>query len=184
MADHYGRGLAPRETAEDASVHSWIVQLGSANWATRRDARLSLVKCGVRAVDALIKALSDPDAHVRWEAAKALVEIADPASAPALVRTLADRNYGVRWLAAEGLTALGCYSLKPLLLELLQHSDRVWLREGAHHVFRMLLDQEDCSEIAPMLPALEQVGPELTVPVAARAALEALYGPGSVAELG
>jgi HEAT repeat protein len=74
--------------------------------------------------------LNDPDHEVRWEAAKALGEIADPWSAPALEETLMDAGFDIRWLAAEGLIALGRAGLKPLLATLLKKADSVYLREG------------------------------------------------------
>ena len=89
--------------------------LHSEDGEERRRARLSLVSLGSEAVDPLIELLPDPEHEVRWEAAKALGEIADPRSAPALVETLEDAGFDIRWLAAEGLIALGKAGLEPLL---------------------------------------------------------------------
>ena len=75
---------------------------------------------------------------MRWEAAKSLSDIADPAAAPALVQALEDPETGVRWLAAEGLIRMRSACLQPLLHALTERADSVWLRDGAHHVLHDL----------------------------------------------
>jgi HEAT repeat protein len=68
---------------------------------TRQSTRKALVAMGKAAVKPLIALLSDAKPHVRWEAAKALGKIGDPAAATALVEALEDDESNVRWLAAE-----------------------------------------------------------------------------------
>jgi len=143
----------------------------------RQRARESLVDIGKPAVAPLMEALESPESnfHLRWEAAKALSELEDPAAAPVLIKALEDDdNFSVRWLAAEGLIALGRDGLAPLLETLVQRSDSASLREGAHHVLRMLNEGSLHSQVAPVLAALEDIQPILEVPVAAHAALDAL----------
>jgi HEAT repeat protein len=125
---------------------------------------------------AYMEALASPDSnyHVRWEAAKVLSELEDPEAAPVLVTALEDEDFGVRWLAAEGLISLGQDGLAPLLEALVQHSDSALLREGAHHVLRMLNEGGLHAHMAPVIAALEDIEPILAVPVAAHAALDAL----------
>jgi len=125
-------------------------------------------------VSSLVEALADPKEVVRWEAAKALGQIHDPAAAQALVGALDDEMFDVRWLAAEGLSAMGCKALVPLLQALSKHPDSVWLRRGAHHVLRNLAAK--CLEDVwrPVLAALENVEPLMEVPFAAMAALDKL----------
>jgi len=153
-----------------------ITALGSPNGLARRRARENLVGMGKPAVPALVEALSDPMAsrHIRWESAKALSEMRAPESAPALVHALEDRNFGVRWLAAEGLMRLGRAGLRPLLEALIQHSGSFWLREGAHHVLRMLGIEDLEPELSAVLAAMEDIEPDVEVPPAAYAALRAL----------
>jgi hypothetical protein len=120
--------------------------------------------------------LHDPDHEVRWEAAKALGEIADPRSAPALVETLEDAGFDIRWLAAEGLIALGKAGLEPLLEALPKKADSVYLREGAHHVMYDLAHKGFRDQLAPVMAALEGVDPEIEIREPARKALQALGG--------
>jgi HEAT repeat protein len=159
---------------EDPRIDSLVSELGGKDGLARQRARRSLVVLGALAVPSLTRALNDPNDHKRWEAAKTLGQIRDPVSAPALVRALEDRDFGVRWLAAEALIALDDKGLAPLLEAMTRHSASRWLREGAHHVLRMLADKDLHDLVAPVLAALDGVEPVLEVPRAAQAALDEL----------
>lgn len=123
---------------------------------------------------------------MRWEAAKALGEIADPETGPVLVEALEDEEFDVRWLAAEGLVRMNIKGLKPLLEALELRGDSVLLREGAHHVFHDLAKGRLRKFLVPVLASLEALEPgeevpwtahhqwAVEVPLAARQALERL----------
>ncbi len=153
-----------------------LAALHSEDGLKRQEARHSLVFLRSEAVDALVEMLKDPNHEVRWEAAKALGEIADPRSAPALVEILGDAGFDIRWLAAEGLIALGKVALEPLLEALLKKSDSVYLREGAHHVLYDLSHKGFRDQLAPVMAALEGVDPGIEIREPARKALQALGG--------
>jgi hypothetical protein len=160
-----------------AMVDALIEDLASQNLATRQHAHQALMAIGRTATVPLIKAMSDTNDQIRWEAVKALDELADPAAATVLVQSLEDETVEVRWRAAEGLIALERYGLEPLLKALVLHSDSVRLRDGAHHVLSRLtaisdLDLTDL--VTPVLAALEDVEPTMAVPVAADTALKKL----------
>ena len=77
-------------------------------------------------------------------------------AAPALVEAMNDDAFGVRWLAAEGLITLRRQGLGPLLQALIEHPDAMWLRESAHHVIKVLADDEKYFILlAPILNILE-----------------------------
>jgi HEAT repeat protein len=156
------------------TIDEFIVILGDHDGLVRQRARHSLVAIGEPAAPALVKALSDPNGHRRWEAAKTLGAICDPMAAPALVRAMEDEDFGVRWLAAEGLIGLKRAGLAPLFQALAEHPDSVWIREGAHHVCRMMVDHDLHDLVAPVLAALDSGEPALEAPRAACAALEGL----------
>ena len=160
--------------AQPNDVSGFIAALGDGNGLVRQRAREALVDVGQPAVPALLTALVSSHEQVRWEAAKALSEIAAPESAPGLVTALADREFSVRWIAAEGLVAIGHRSVEPLLEALVARGDRQWLREGAHHVLKALSKRGSHEAIAPVLAALEGMEPELVVPPAAKAALNVM----------
>lgn len=154
-------------------ILQWTSALDSVDRREREAARRALVETGAAAVPALIECARAEEAHVRWEAAKALGEIADADAAPALIQLLNDEDSGVRWLAAEGLLALERSALPPLLAALEQPvSSR--LREGAWHVLRRLPCWRLVELLAPVMDALEHTASEVTVPIAAGSALESL----------
>ncbi len=141
----------------------------------RQSTRKALVSMGKAAVKPLIALLSDAGPHVRWEAAKALGKIGDPASAPALVEALEDDDSNVRWLAAVALAAMKHKALMPLLSALVRHPNSIWLREAAHHVCRELIGRESLHELVPLLNALEHPDPEVSVPLAVYDVMRTLY---------
>jgi HEAT repeat protein len=161
-------------TPSKADIDRLVAALASPDRATRQVAREALVALGHPAVGPLIALLDDRKDHVRWEAAKSLSEIGDPAAAPALVKALEDQEAGVRWLAAEGLIRMRRASLKPIFQALIERSDSKWLREGAHHVLHVFAKSGLDDRVAPVLAALEGIEPTATVPIAARRALDAL----------
>lgn len=170
--------VAPEEEGDGETVEELLKELHGHDWKRRENARWQLETMRDVSVFPLMHALEDPDWHVRWEAAKALRDIADPRSAPALVRTLRDRRFGVRWLASDGLIALGEAALPALLKELVHSGDSVLLRNGAHHVLRDLarghVSREIVNILLPVIEALESIEPSVTVPVVARTALDQL----------
>jgi HEAT repeat protein len=170
----------------ETPIEALIVALGSHDDTVRVKARHALVAMGKSAVSPLIEALKNKHYLVRWEAAKALGEIADPAAAPSLVEALEDEKFDVRWLAGEGLIKMNINGLKPLLQALEHRGDSALLREGAHHVFHDLAKGGLRKYLVPVLAALEVLEPgeevpwatghemEVEVPWAARRALEIL----------
>ncbi len=137
--------------------------------------RMQLVELGSPAVPALLEALQNGNAHLRWEVVQVLSRIEDPQAAPELVKALEDDDINVRWTAMEGLIGLDREGLQPLLTALTKHFYSVWLREGAHHVLHQLKIRERLlpAEIH-VFEALEGPAAEMDVPWAAEAALQNL----------
>ena len=168
------------------SMETLINTLSSRKDKAREGARHTLVAMGKAAVPALIEALKNKNALMRWEAAKALEEIGDPETAPVLVKALENDDFDVRWLAAEGLIKMNIKGLKPLLEALELRGDSVLLREGAHHVFHDLAKGGLRKYLVPVFASLEALEPgeevpwgarhemAVGVPIAARQALEML----------
>jgi HEAT repeat protein len=159
----------------DQSLQALITTLSSRNGLQRRRARDALVQAGTAATDCLIESLGSNSKTVRWEAAKALVSIADPKAAPAFEEALMDESFEVQWLAAEALIAIGRPALTPLLEGLIHSYGSVYIRQGVHHVLHDL----DRRDLLP--PATHQVLEELRCleplepyPVSARRALREL----------
>ena len=132
-------------------------------------ARKALVSIGATAVASLAGVLKNSRVdQARWEAAKALGDIADKRSIPALVGALEDGNEDVAWLAAEGLKKFKIAAWQALLNELINNgADSNLLRLGVHHV---LLDQKEEGYddlLAALIQALEiNTAPELRLEAA------------------
>ncbi len=158
----------------DTPLKTLIVDLGSDDDVARVKARHSLVAMGKAAVPSLTEALKNKKYLMRWEAAKALGEIGNPAAAPNLVEALEDEEFDVRWLAAIGLIGMSIKGLKPLLHALMERGDSVLLQEGAHHVIHDLAKGGLRRYLAPVLASLEGVEQAMMVPNVAFQALEML----------
>jgi HEAT repeat protein len=161
----------PSEKRSVADIPVLVEQLRSRSGVLREQARGALVAIGQASVGPLVKALSDPDEQVRWEAANALGCLRDRSAAPALVAALGDPRDGVRWLAAEGLIALRYEALESLLKALLQPRNVTLLGEASRHVLRVLSKRVGGTWLAPLVAAFKNYEPEAAVPTAAFAAL-------------
>jgi HEAT repeat protein len=161
--------------SSEPNIDQLIGELASNNSGERQGARNALVEVGSPAVPGLLAALDDKRQHVRWEAAKTLAAIADPAAAEALVQALGDDDGDVRWVAGEALVALQQHALKPVLNALTESQHSGGLYKSAHHVLHDLSQQADLQPLlAPVLKALDRPEPEVAVPVEAERALESL----------
>ena len=151
-----------------------ISELASKSSFVRVDARDYLVSMKDQAVPHLIDALKSDNQWVRWEAAKALSKIGDPAASQALIEALEDKMFDVRWIAAEGIISIGRKSLIPLLAALAKKGDSLWLREGAHHVIHDLMRDDLKAVFGPVLEEIEKPQGKLAVPHVAENALAEL----------
>jgi HEAT repeat protein len=165
---------ARRRKVSIETIKSLVADLESQDGQVRVRARKSLVAIGGQAVKPLVKALASKREWVRWEAAKTLGQIGDPAAVQALIKALEDKMFDVRWLAAEGLIAIGSEALTPLLQALMDYPDSFWLREGVHHVLHDV-DKGNLTEILqPVIAALEGFEPSVESPLATEIALKSL----------
>lgn len=169
------KDVTEKSTAD--SVAALVNDLSSKNGQTRDIARASLVSIGRPAIPLLLPLLNNRKHQIRWEAAKALADIKDPAAIDGLIMALLDEEFAVRWLAAEGLIALGLPVVIPLLKALTQvkESTSVLLRDGAHHILRALITDDLAKELQPVLTALEDIEFTSKVPPAAEQALKSWH---------
>ncbi len=158
------KGAARPGGPSTPSQEELILALSSEDDKVRVKARSSLVALGKAAVPLLAKALKETDNLVRWEAAKALGEIGVSEAGPLLVEALEDEQFDVRWLAAVGLINMNIKGLKPLLHALMERTESVPLRDGAHHVIHDLTKGELKKYLAPVLSCLESAEPTAECP--------------------
>ena len=177
MAGYANRtGAMPTDAYRPERALQLVRAFAGRDRMTPHDARREVVEMGDGVAPLLMEAMHDHDAQVRWESAKALAELATPNAAGSLVEALEDDDGGVRWVAAEGLIAIGPAMLDPLLHALLHHSERMWLREGAHHVLSEVRkrDPEVKAVIQPVIDGLEGIAPRYGVLAPAKRAADAL----------
>ena len=160
-------------------INDLIVKLDDTDGSVREQARSMLVDIGKEAVPGLTKTLTSKSEQLRWEAAKALVGIADPDSIPALIKSLQDQVFDIRWLAAEALIAIGEETIEPLLRAVIDQTNESFISEGAHHVIANLLPSLSKSAelkeiLKPVKDALDSSSPRAAGTGAAEVALAKL----------
>ncbi len=141
-------------TENQKIIKELIKNLGNSDGVIRERARRKLVSIGPSAIDYLAELVYTKNEMLRWEAVKTLSEIVNPVAIPLLIDALEDDKSSIRWLAAEGLIMLGREAVKPLLEALVNRTDSVFIREGAHHFFhdlRNFLPDLDLSELLRIL---------------------------------
>jgi hypothetical protein len=176
------------EQQKQPAIRSLIADLVSKDARVHESAHLSLLEFGGDAIPLLAEALASSSHPQRWEAAKTLAEMRDPAVAPIFTQALENNDTDVRWLAAEGLLALGRAGLGSLFKALIDRPTSTWLLQGAHHVLKDLsigrlhegetryttqyiVDEGLRQKIQPVLAALDSAEPYLTLSPAAKTAL-------------
>ena len=162
------------ETLDNETIELRVRELASRDGLIVQHARASLAGYGRSAVPALLRALNDENDQSRWEAARVLGEIRDPATAPALVKVLTDQNFVVRWIASEAVDALGHSGVVPLLNALETQPDSTWLRRGAYRILGAQTGGNLNETLDPVMKALEGINPMLEVPIACVNTLHAL----------
>lgn len=157
-------------------ISHFLHELAGKNAAARERARHELARMGgLEVLRGLFAALVSCDRHERWEAAKTLAELSDPAAAPALVNALEDNDEDVRWVAAEGLAALGRPGLIAVLDGVTRRSKSVDFCKAAHHALHTLRQKGWEDAINPVLAALDTPEPQITAPPEAFQALQKLH---------
>ncbi len=137
------RGLGYTASRPAAELLGGPAGLGDGDFRLRAVALRSLAVLGYDdAAAAILPALEDTAAEVRWSAAAALGRLGDGRAVQPLIRRLADGTAEVRKQAALGLGYLGAREARPGLMRL-RHDERdAGVREAAGFALK-LLDQAD-----------------------------------------
>jgi HEAT repeat protein len=170
---------------QNVSIDQLISNLASKDGFLRVKSRHALIDRGEPAIEPLVDAMSNKNEYVRWEATKAIGQIAAKMvsrqssrkeyhdALQKLVEALEDKNFDVRWLAAEGLISIGEGAIPPILDALIERSDSLILREGAHHVFHDLLAKGILSDkLAKVTAALDDINSPVEIPFIAKSVLD------------
>jgi len=167
------------QNSDQNRINDLITKLDNADGFVRENARSALISIGKEAVPSLMIVLKSKNLRIRWEAAKTLGAIADPAAIPSLIEALQDEVFDIRWLAAEALIANGRESIEPLLHAITNQSNESFLREGAHHVITYIMPSipitDELTEILkPLKSALDRGAPRVMGTAVAEVALAKL----------
>lgn len=157
--------------SNSSQISNWIDQLSSPSVVVRERARESLVDLGRAAVGELISTFETADGYQRWEACKALTEIADPASIAVLIHALESNHQDIRWVAAEGLTNIGSDAIAPLLVALIHRACAYTILDGAYHVLHAFAKRASEPIFDALIAAIRGSHPGVSVPPAAEHAL-------------
>jgi HEAT repeat protein len=158
------------------TLEELIAQMGDKDERLRKRARETLVIIGEPAVPSLIALLGSSQARLRWEAAKALTEIPDPAGIPGLISLFVDPKPEIRWLAALALINMGNRSVPPVLQALTEHGESRSFRDASHHVLHDLSARNAVLReiLQPVLGVLGAIDPVEVVSSRAEMALHDL----------
>lgn len=161
--------------SQKEAIENLISKLASQERSSREKARLELLERGPEASPLLASALKNKSPRIRQEAAKTLMGLHDPSTAPALVEALIDETIEVHWAASEALIALGRDAILPVLKGITHHFDSYRFRQGAYHVLNTLkrTSQLDLHS-TKVLDSLGDIDASMSAPWAAEKAIEAL----------
>ena len=166
---------------ESRPLAQLIAQLGDRGGGERQRARETLIAVGAPAVPSLVALLASSQDRLRWEAAKALTEIPNPAAIPGLVSLLDDPKSDIRWLAAIALINVGNRSVPQVLLALTDRAESKGFRDASHHVLHDLAQRNEVllDILGPVLAVMGETGPVEAISSRAEAALAGLQALGS-----
>ena len=120
----------------------------------RMNARHFLEEEGDKVLDDIHLLLKSGNHQLKWEAAKALEDIASVRAIPELIRLMNDKESEFRWMAAEGLRKLGRRSIVPLLELVIEKGQSPRIRTGAHYVLNEVLTDIEKLEMENLMEAL------------------------------
>ena len=126
LPDPAAREVAIRslgKSGDPRAVAPLVMLLGDGDRGTREQTVRALGSLGKVAVEPLLRALGDPDWHVRTGAAVALRIIGDERAIEPLIRALGDKNRFVRREAAKSLGRIGDTRVVEPLIRVLQDQD-------------------------------------------------------------
>jgi HEAT repeat protein len=134
------------------SITQLIAQLSATDFNDRAIALAALVRHGLAASPALQTCLRDANVMLRTQAAHALAEIGDPASADVLAHGLGDADPRVRGRCAQGLAHLGdARALDALVQTLNDIPDELHYPRSVATIALCTYGQEAIAKVTPLL---------------------------------
>lgn len=141
--------------------------LDSKEAGLHRAAWTAMVECGKSMEATWLQALSHPNRHVRWHAARGLGLIGHLGGVDLLAEGLTHADQEVRWSAAETLSRLGQPALPAILNLLTRHPLDEPFRQAVYHALHGMSNPETQQLLKPLLTALRSPAAALEAPMAA-----------------
>jgi len=129
-----------------------------------QEARRAIFDLGRTAQPALLKALSHPDSHIRWHAARSLSQVGDASGADQLAEGLYDHSQAVRWATANVLAELGTPAIPAVLRVISQQPLEEPFRQAAYHALHAMISPQIQAYLQPLLEALRNPAGRLQAP--------------------
>ncbi len=139
------------------SVNPLITHLKGHNWRLRRNAQETLTKMGSPAVEALIKALDDPDVYVRSLAIEALSEIGDKRAIEPLEKQMEDPDKLIQVTAAAALHKMGRGNPRNIIINAMTDDNAATRRVAAKAIWEII----DNPPLSLLLKAMKDSDPDV-----------------------
>jgi len=140
--------------------------------ALHSEARHALEALGPRAEKGWREALSHPDCHIRWHAARGLGDAADVRSIEVLAEGLYDSSHEVRWATADVLARIGPPAVPATLRVISQAAPSAQTRQAAYHALHGVLARRLRERLRPILEALRSPAASAEAPAIAHRLLQ------------
>lgn len=140
--------------------------------ALHSEAGRALQDLGPLAEKAWRVALSHPDSHIRWHAARSLGESADNQSIEILAEGLSDNSHKVRWATADVLAHIGPRAVPATLKVISRSTLSAPTRQAAYHALHGVLSRRLRERLKPILEALQSPTASIEAPAIAHRLLQ------------
>lgn len=140
--------------------------------ALHSEAKRALQELGPLAEKGWREALTHPDSHVRWHAARGLGEAAGVRSIEVLAEGLNDSNHEVRWATADVLARIGPPAVPATLRVISSLTLSAPTRQAAYHALHGVLSRRLRERLKPILEALRSPAASVEAPAIAQRLLQ------------
>lgn len=145
-----------------------LCALTGASKPVHQAASRALRELGGEAEDVLLLALTHPDSHIRWHAARALGQIGDLRGIQTLVEGLHDEHQAVRWATAATLANLDLPAVPYILREIIRRPIDERFRQAVYHALHAMSSNASRERIKPLLASLRDPTAAYEAPIIAQ----------------
>jgi hypothetical protein len=145
-----------------------LLALAKGSGELHRAASRALRDLGDTVADTLVIALTYPDSHVRWHAARALGQIGNPRGIESLVEGLHDEQPAVRWATASVLASLDAQAIPYIFRSMIRQPMSEPYRQAVYHALHAMPSHHTRIYLQPLLEALQGSAASVQAPAVAQ----------------